>query len=525
MSDQHFTARQILEIRGSFLYFLSVAFAIFLGAVFQVIARVDLIDILRPQSIGVTAVLLSYLIFRRKKKLKKATFLCYLVGFMTMLAPILAKYNYASHNGWTFAAQSYNTSIMLIFFIVVLQWQYNKRLFAVCAILAVINWSFFLYVAYVNGAAFTWHAVIDGKPVTDGIVTLRELYFLMISVGLFYVSYRNIPIIEEYDSRTSSQRAQIEDQSRKQREVAEDIRVRMGDLLGQVDEQTRLVISFNDSMQTQAATFEQVSATLEELLSSAENINETSNDQIVGNNKMENIVNEFRDIKNETKTNLKATFDNIESVVDQTSVSKQSLEDVESTINSIRVQSSKIGDTISIIIDIADKINMLSLNAAIEAARAGDSGRGFAVVADEIGKLAYQTTESIKEIEKVLHENEKITADGVGVINKTAEFIKGLIGNMIESSNKIKILQESILVEEKYINIIIDQMENNIDLARNIGLGTEEQKGAIKSTNESIEHVNQIVAQMVVEIQNLANTSEVILKNANALMKRSEEAL
>jgi methyl-accepting chemotaxis protein len=101
---------------------------------------------------------------------------------------------------------------------------------------------------------------------------------------------------------------------------------------------------------------------------------------------------------------------------DKTTIANEKLSEVESAINTIAEQSGKISDTVSIIIDIADKINLLSLNASIEAARAGDHGKGFAVVADEIGKLAFLTTESIKEIEKVLSINNSITKKGVDVI-------------------------------------------------------------------------------------------------------------
>ena len=77
------------------------------------------------------------------------------------------------------------------------------------------------------------------------------------------------------------------------------------------------------------------------------------------------------------------------------------IEETVSTIQSIGESSKQIADTLSMIKDISDQINLLALNASIEAARAGDAGRGFAVVADEISKLADQTAGSIKAIDSL----------------------------------------------------------------------------------------------------------------------------
>ncbi|HOM89035.1 MAG TPA: hypothetical protein PLU42_13550, partial [Spirochaetota bacterium] len=144
------------------------------------------------------------------------------------------------------------------------------------------------------------------------------------------------------------------------------------------------------------------------------------------------------------------------------------------------------------------------------------------VVADEIGKLAYQTSESIKDIESVLMQSTKTTEKGVEVIRTTAAMLKELIAKMAESSSKIKILQDSTTVEEKYIKNIIAQMEKNVELAKNIGTGTEEQKAAIESSARAIEHMNEVVSQMVDEIQKLAMTSRSILDNATALLEQSK---
>ena len=268
-----------------------------------------------------------------------------------------------------------------------------------------------------------------------------------------------------------------------------------------------------------------MSATMEELLAAAENISRTAGDQVDGNVTMENIVTDFKHIKTETTEKLRDTYGEIEGIVAQTSISNESLREVENTIMKISEQSKGIAETVSIITDIADKINLLSLNASIEAARAGDYGRGFAVVADEIGKLAVLTTESIKEIEKVLAFSSKTTTDGVAVITTTAETIKKLIAKMGESSGKIKLLQESILVEERYIRVIIDQMTKNIDMAKGIGTSTTEQKKAIQDTTKAIDNANLIIAEMVEEIRNLSSTSGAILKNATELLVKSEEAV
>lgn len=525
----NYTPYQILEIRGSFMYFISLIVLTAITTSFQLIADVSLRGLLPPFMIQLICVLIAFRIYMLKKALKEVNVLPWIVAFITSTTPFMAKYNYAfdeamganTPESWTFALQSYNSTVVAIIMVILLHLLFKKRIYAFFAFYVIINWIVFVVIATNQGAGYSLHAIIDGQPVLDKVILLREIFFIIISAYIFYLVYRNIPVIQDFDRRTTRQKNLIQKQAERQFEINSEIKNSMGELKEQVNLQNHLVESFNDKMQNQAATFEEISATLEELLGSAENIHHSSTDQVDGNIKMEEIVNEFKQIKTETKENLNATSKNIESVSTRTNTADESLREVQNTIDKIKDQSTLIGQTISIIVEIADKINLLSLNASIEAARAGEYGKGFAVVADEIGKLAFQTQESIKEVEGVLKENTRITTEGVEVIKGTASLIKELIESMVDSSNNIKVLQESILVEEGYIKIIIEQMFNNIELAKSIGSGTEEQKRAIKTSSDSVEQVNSIVADMVREVEQLAESSRTILKQATYLLERA----
>jgi methyl-accepting chemotaxis protein len=264
---------------------------------------------------------------------------------------------------------------------------------------------------------------------------------------------------------------------------------------------------------------------MEELAGAAEQIATESVRQIDGNVKMEAIVEEFKNIQVETKKNLDETYADIQSVSDKSSMANERLMDVEKTVVSIREQSDRIAETVNLIVDIADKINLLSLNASIEAARAGEAGRGFAVVADEIGKLAYQTQESIKVIESVLSASSRNTVDGVAVIQGTAGMVRDMISHMKESANKVQTLQESIFIEEKYIRIIISQMTENISLSKRIGSATDEQKVAVETTSKALENLIEILNEMVGELKELAQLAKDIYENADDVKVDTAKAL
>jgi len=96
---------------------------------------------------------------------------------------------------------------------------------------------------------------------------------------------------------------------------------------------------------------------------------------------------------------------------------------------------------------------------------------------------------------------------------------------MQESSHKIQTLQESIFIEQKYIKIIISQMNDNISQAKKIGTATDEQKVAVESTSQAIEHLIEILNEMVEELKDLSKAAHEIYENAVDLLTDTERAL
>lgn len=520
--NKKYTARETLLIKMSFTYLVSFTATMGIAIIFLLVSRIGLSEIIPNILITIVCIGVAYSIYRSFKNKKTPTARIWLISFIVTAMPIVAKFKYAYNFDWTFALSSYNSSALLLIMVFLSALFLNERLLMVISTAAITIWSLFVYLAISKGAEYSFHAVINGQ-VYKGIVLQREIFFIISAALICLISYRWVMLINQFVNRAISQHEEIQKRVSQMQEMNGAIKEKMTTLFDEVEYQDGLIVTFNDKMQNQAATFEEISATLEELRVSSESIHNTSLEQIDGNVRMDEIIDDFKNIKTETKSNLNSTYKGIQGVSDKTSLANEKLSDVESTMNTIAEQSGKISDTVSIIIDIADKINLLSLNASIEAARAGEHGKGFAVVADEIGKLAFLTTESIKEIEKVLSLNNSVTKKGVDVIKDSSLVIKEMIDEMSGSTGNIKILQDSLMVEEKYINSIIRQMEANITLAKSIGSGTDEQKNAIENTSNALDDLNQIVSEMVSEINELATSSRTIFTSARELMKKSEE--
>lgn len=179
----------------------------------------------------------------------------------------------------------------------------------------------------------------------------------------------------------------------------------------------------------------------------------------------------------------------MEQLKEQISSIANRTEEMEELVFEQKTASEKINEIISIVTQIADQTNLLALNAAIEAARAGEHGKGFAVVADEVRKLANQSKKSVGQITEIIEHSSTITEKTVS----TTEEIKETVNTGLESGVKVKETFQQIgnaLQENKtHIELVSKDMRTLVDILDEINTYTSRVAMQAKELYEKTENL------------------------------------
>lgn len=191
----------------------------------------------------------------------------------------------------------------------------------------------------------------------------------------------------------------------------------------------------------------------------------------------------------ETKTGM-------EQIIEATNKTKQ-------VITALSHRAEEIGNVISVINDIADQTNLLALNAAIEAARAGEQGRGFAVVADEVRKLAERTTHATKEISSTI---EAIQNDTQNASNSMQEAIV-----IIDTGKEATDRTETVLAD------IILSINSALDMISQIATASEQQSSGAEQITKNVDAISSVTQQSAAAAEEMASAANQLNREAELL--------
>jgi methyl-accepting chemotaxis protein len=214
----------------------------------------------------------------------------------------------------------------------------------------------------------------------------------------------------------------------------------------------------------------------------------------------------------QTKKQAQTGMEDVNDAIEAIGRVQERVKQMKEHMDALGTQSNEIGTIINVINDIADQTNLLALNAAIEAARAGEAGRGFAVVADEVRKLAEKTMSATKEVASVVHGIQSGTKTSLDEMDLAHEEVTTTaeLGKRAGSSLKH----------------IVELVGASADQVRAIATASEEQSVSSEQIARSAEEVNVIAsetAQTMSESANAVNSLSQLATDLSRIIERMRQ--
>jgi len=268
-----------------------------------------------------------------------------------------------------------------------------------------------------------------------------------------------------------------------------------------VDNIKKMILNVRESVQATANASSEISASTEQMAAGAQEQSSQATEVASAVEQMTSTILETTKHSTSAASNAKTAVtiaDEGGKVVRQTVDGMNRISDVVKETAEMVLElgnnSEQIGEIIQVIDDIADQTNLLALNAAIEAARAGEQGRGFAVVADEVRKLAERTTKATKEIADMIKKIQGDTGEAVRSINSGTEEVEK--GKELASKSG------------ESLDEIIKGATETVDMVNQVAAASEEQSAAAEQISRSIEGISSVTQESALGTQQIARASE-----------------
>ncbi len=302
-----------------------------------------------------------------------------------------------------------------------------------------------------------------------------------------------------------------------------------GDLTYQIhyrsdDEFGQMANDLNNAITTQRQTINHVLQTVEQLAAAGEEMSvvtdqttRTVNDQRSETEQVATAMNEMTATVQEVASNITQTADSareadiqtqegarvVQQAVDQINALATQIETSAQTIEEVEKYSETINAVLEVIRGVAEQTNLLALNAAIEAARAGEQGRGFAVVADEVRTLAGRTQQSTEEINEMIEKLQEGSRRAVEMMEMSREKSRSAVDYAAQSGEALRTISEAV----RRIN----------EMSAQIASAAEEQRAVSEEINQNIVRINDMANETTSGAEETATASRDLARMASGL--------
>jgi methyl-accepting chemotaxis protein len=273
------------------------------------------------------------------------------------------------------------------------------------------------------------------------------------------------------------------------KELIRGINVRAEQLAAASEQTSTVTTQTTKSIQDQKAQIGLVATATTEMHSTSQMVSQNAEDTLLEIRNADQESNKVRDISLENKATIE--------------VLARDVEDAAQVIHKLHQDSASIGSILDVIRGIADQTNLLALNAAIEAARAGEQGRGFAVVADEVRTLASRTQESTQEINAMIEVLQEGAEKAVSVMDQGKQ-------------QTAKCVEQTELATQA-LDIISEAVKRAHDVSSQIEQSAREQNLVSQDISEKLETIVGIAEETTVGAQQTSESSEEVARLAEEL--------
>ena len=461
-------------------------------------------------------------IFILLKKLSKP--LIYISCTLDILLVFFVKFgfHYDPFNEWGLAIKEQATFILFILFVVIHGLRFNKNLNIYLGLLSTSCYAMLVVLGLTQGKMeFVTDPKLIFSPTSLRLPTeMATILFMLGNTFFLYLmaksTTKNVKEIENA-KHTANENLTLTNN------LLDSVRDTITRLATSIHEMLATTVSLAQNTQSQTTMENEIISASSKNVESIDELASHAETQAVTFKELSGRVSELSRSIDELNLEASRSIGLAKSITERINDGEKVIKTTNESMSAIEASSNEMTNIMSFINDISEQINLLSLNAAIESARAGEAGRGFAVVADEISKLADKTAQSIKDIEQLVETNTTEIQKGMKSVKSFSTIIGMIIEDITAISDLINKISRYMNTQMEYNNRVSSESGKMQLISEKIDKALDNHRHAIKSISEAIKEIGKMGHENSSAANEMAANSEEISAMAENLKKTVDE--